>query len=147
MQRWILLGVALLVGALLPTQAAINAQLRQFVGSPFRSGLVSVAVSTITMLAIVALNVGVERPVALAGAPWWIWIGGVLGVGVVVGSLMLAPRLGASTLFAGIICGQLLASLLLDHFGLLGYAVSRVTPTRLLGVALLIVALFLIQRR
>ncbi|MBC8076086.1 MAG: DMT family transporter [Chloroflexales bacterium] len=132
---------------MLPTQAAINAQLRQFVGSPFRSGLVSVVVSTLAMAAIVALNVGVERPTALAGAPWWIWIGGLLGVVVVAGSLMLAPHLGSSALFAGVICGQLLTSLLLDHFGLLGYAVSRVTPTRLLGAALLLVALYLIQRR
>ena len=147
MQRWILLGAALLVGAMLPTQAAINAQLRQFVGSPFRSALVSVVVSTLAMAAIVALNVGVERPMALAGAPWWIWIGGLLGVVVVAGSLMLAPHLGSSALFAGLICGQLLTSLLLDHFGLLGYAVSRVTPTRLLGAALLLVALYLIQRR
>lgn len=147
MQRWTLLAAALLVGAMLPTQAAINAQLRQFVGSPFRSGLVSVVVSTLAMAAIVALNVGVDRPVSLGGAPWWIWVGGLLGVVVVVGTLALAPRLGAATLFAGVICGQLLASLLLDHFGLLGYAVSRVTPTRLLGAALLLVSLFLIQRR
>jgi transporter family-2 protein len=146
-QRWDLLGAALVVGAMLPTQAAINAQLRHFVGSPFRSALVSVVVSTLAMAAIVVLNVGVERPVALAGAPWWIWIGGLLGIVVVVGSLMLAPRLGAATLFAGVIGGQLIASLVLDHFGLLGYAVSRATPTRLLGVGLLFVALYLIQRR
>jgi transporter family-2 protein len=146
-QRWLLLGAALLVGAMLPTQAAINAQLRQFVGGPFRSGLVSVCVSTLAMVLIVALNVGVERPVSLGGAPWWVWIGGLLGIVVVLGSLMLAPRLGAATLFAGVICGQLIASLVLDHFGLLGYAVSRATPTRLLGVALLFVALFLIQRK
>jgi transporter family-2 protein len=132
---------------MLPTQAAINAQLRHFVGSPFRSALVSVVVSTLAMAAIVVLNVGVERPVALSGAPWWIWIGGLLGIVVVVGSLMLAPSLGAATLFAGVIAGQLIASLVLDHFGLLGYAVSRATPTRLLGVGLLFVALYLIQRR
>lgn len=147
MQRWLLLGAALIVGAMLPTQAAINAHLRLFVGSPFRSGLISVLVSTLAMTTIVALNVGVERPVALGGAPWWIWIGGLLGIVVVVGSLMLAPRLGAAALFAGVICGQLLTSMLLDHFGLLGYAVSRVTPTRLLGAALLLLSLYLIQRK
>ena len=55
MQRIGLLAAALTIGSFLAIQAGINAQLRQVLGSPFRSALLSVFVSTIFMLLIVAI--------------------------------------------------------------------------------------------
>lgn len=146
MQRAILLAVALLIGMALAVQTGINAQLRAFAGSPFRSAMISVSVSTLALLVILLFDPARGSPVQLARAPWWVYTGGLLGAIVVTGSLTLAPRLGAATLSAGLICGQLLAALLLDHFGLVGYRVVVLTPGRVLGAVLLVVALYLIQR-
>lgn len=146
MQRAIFLGLALLIGAALAVQAGINAQLRVFAGSPFRSAMISVAVSTTALLVIILVDPSREGPMLLARAPWWIYTGGLLGAFVVCGSLMLAPRLGAATLSIGIICGQLVTALLLDQFGLVGYKVVALSPTRIVGALLLGAAVYLIQR-
>jgi len=147
MQRIGLLAAALTIGSFLAIQAGINAQLRQVLGSPFRSALLSVFVSTIFMLLIVVIAGQPTTTQPLRGAPWWFYTGGLLGACVVLGSLILAPRVGASTLSAGIICGQLVTALVLDHFGLVGFPIVRLSPSRILGAVLLFVALFLIRRR
>ena len=146
MQRAIFLALALLIGAALAVQAGINAQLRVFAGSPFRSAMISVAVSTTALLIIILVDPSREGPLLLTRAPWWGYTGGLLGAFVVCGSLMLAPRLGAATLSIGIICGQLVTALLLDQFGLVGYKVVTISPTRIVGALLLGAAVYLIQR-
>ncbi len=82
----------------------------------------------------------------LASAPWWLWTGGLMGANYIVITILLAPRLGASTMLAFIMGGQILVSLLLDHFGLIGYPAHPVTVWRLGGAALLLAGMAMIQR-
>ena len=60
---------------------------------------------------------------------------------------MLGPRLGATVLLALTIAGQMAASLLVDHFGVIGFPQTPVTPARLLGAVLLVAGVMLIMRR
>jgi bacterial/archaeal transporter family-2 protein len=128
---------AIAAGAMLPVQFGINAQLAAWVGSPLRATFVSFAVGTIALLAAVLVFArgwpGSDR---LGGAPWWVWVGGLLGAFYVLGSVVTAPRLGAAALFAFILAGQAVASLAVDHFGWVGFDENPVTPGRLLGIAL-----------
>ena len=57
----------------------------------------------------------------------------------------MVPRLGAATVLALIVVGQMLGSLAFDHFGLLGLAQHPVSPIRLAGAALLILGAVLIR--
>ena len=82
-------------------------------------------------------------PPGLAGAPWWVWLGGLLGAFNIAASVFLAPRLGALVLAMMVISGQIIASIILDHFGLLGYRRTPSIPTRLLGAVLLVAGAFL----
>ncbi len=59
----------------------------------------------------------------VAGAPWWVWVGGLLGAFYVAASIILTPRLGAANTVTLIIAGQVLASMVLDQFGLLSLPV------------------------
>jgi transporter family-2 protein len=79
--------------------------------------------------------------------PWWGWTGGLLGALYIAASVVLAPRLGAAVLVASIVAGQLAAALVLDHFGLIGFAQKSVTPVRACGAVLLFIGVYLIQRR
>lgn len=117
------------------------------VGGPVSAALVSVGVSMAGLLTL-ALVIRAPLPSAgrLAAAPWWVWVGGVLGAGFVLASLALVSRLGAAVLFALVVVGQMLASLLLDHFGALGAAQHTISPLRVLGAALLIAGVVLIRR-
>lgn len=53
-------------------------------------------------------------------------------------SVILAFKLGATGLMAWIIAGQLVASVLLDHTGALGFAVREISWQRIAGVLLLL---------
>jgi transporter family-2 protein len=139
-----LMGAA--VGLSVSVQAGINAQLRTFLGSPVQAALVSFLTGTVA-LAAVALVERSPVPPGLAAAPWWIWLGGLLGAFNIAASVFLAPRLGALVLAMVIISGQLIASMLLDHFGLLGYRRVPVEPGRVAGAVLLVVGVFLAARR
>lgn len=140
--------LAVVLGMMITAQTGINSQLRTALGHPVVAATVSFLVGTIGLL-IVGVLMRVPMPAAKQAAevPLWGWSGGLLGAFYITGVIMLAPRLGAGVLIASAMAGQLVAALLLDHFGLLGFARQSVTPVRLAGAALLLSGVYLIQRR
>ncbi len=141
----ILLAVA--VGFMLPIQAGVNAQLRLTLGHPISAALASFVVGTVA-LGVLAVALRVPGPTmrVMAEAPAWQWVGGFLGAAYIAVAVVLAPRMGAATMIASVVAGQMIASLLLDHFGLVGFAVKTATPGRLLGAGLVIAGVKLLQR-
>lgn len=136
--RPLIMLTALLAGSLMPVQAGINARLRDFLGDPLVAALVSFGVGTVSLaLIILATRVPLPSLAMAAQAPWWTWIGGAMGAFFVAVSVILAFKLGATGLMAWIIAGQLVASVLLDHHGAIGFAVREASWQRLVGVALL----------
>ena len=142
-----LLLLAVLIGALLPLQTGVNAELRSSLGHPIATALVSFGVGTVGLLAaILWLRVPVPLAAAWSQTAWWQWTGGLMGAIYIAAVVVLAPRLGAGTLIAAIVGGQMVASLLLDHFGWVGFPEHPVSALRLLGAALVIFGVALIQR-
>lgn len=140
--------VAVVLGMMITAQTGINSQLRTALGHPVVAATVSFLVGTAGLLIAGALmRVPVPAMKQAAAAPLWTWSGGLLGAAYITGVVMLAPRLGAGVLIASVMAGQLVAALLLDHFGLLGFARQAVTPVRLTGAVLLLTGVYLIQRR
>lgn len=139
--------LAVIAGALGPVQAGINAQLRVWTRDPILAALISFAVGTLALLGyVIAFRVN-WPPLHTAGTlPWWAWTGGMLGAFFVAVSIVLVPKLGAATLMALMISGQLLSGIILDHFGLVGYEVRELNIWRLLGVAMLVTGVILIKR-
>jgi bacterial/archaeal transporter family-2 protein len=134
---WPYLLFAVIAGAMIPFQAGINAQLARWVGSPVGSALVSFLVGTIALAIVVLLQRKPLPPLSKLGdAPWWVWIGGLLGAFYVAGSIFAAPKLGAVTLIAAVVAGQSVASLLIDQFGWVGFKEHHISPGRVAGMAL-----------
>jgi len=143
---WLFLGLALLIGALLPIQAGLNAQMRLWLPHPIVAALISFLVGSATLaIATLLLRVQWISHSKLASAPWWVWTGGIFGANYVLVALILAPRLGAATLIGLTVTGQMISSVVLDHFGLVGFPLHPVTPGRIVGAALLLVGTALIQ--
>jgi transporter family-2 protein len=139
--------MAALVGAALTVQAGMNATVRVAVGSPVLAAIVNFVVG-LAALACVALASGARwTPGSAAAVPAWAWFGGVLGAIYVAAYVVLVPRLGAVTLIALTIAGQMIAALVVDHFGIIGFPQTPATPARLLGAALLVAGVLLIMRR
>lgn len=142
-----LLIFAVLIGAGLSVQVGLNAQLRTGLGAPFLAALANFLVGTAALLLLLLfLRVQWPGPEQLKAVPVGHWLGGLLGALYVGAAIFLAPRLGSATLLALIVCGQLVMSIVLDHYGMLGFAEHPVNPARLLGAALLLAGVVLVVR-
>ena len=136
--RALFIPAALLAGALLPLQAGANAQLSKAVGSPFGATTIQLSVGA-AVLALVALLTGSLVALAeLPEVPWWHAAGGTASAFYVVSTILLFPRLGAVVSVGLFIAGQMLASLALDAFGLLGVPRADLGPATLGGTALVL---------
>jgi bacterial/archaeal transporter family-2 protein len=141
---------ALLAGAVLPIQGAINAQLRADLDAPVAAGAVSFLVATLTIgLLLVALLATARAPRPRIGPlrclPWWGWLGGAVGATYVTAVFSLIPEIGAAPTIALTVGGQQLAALLVDRFGLLRLSRRPIPSLRLAAVAILLVGVLLIQ--
>ncbi len=131
-------SVALALGAGISfvIQQAVNADLRTGIGSAAWAGFVSYLGGTVCML---VLALAMRDPVpAVSNSNWWAWSGGFFGAIYIGISILLVPRLGAATVIAFIVAGQMIGSLVLDHYGWLGLAEHPVDVKRLVGAALLV---------
>lgn len=142
-----LLAAALVAGAAIPFQAGANAMLGRLLGHPLWATMVSLAVS-VALAAPVMLAFKVPVPsfaTAATTGPWWIWIGGAAGVVYVTAALLLAPKMGAASFIVAVIGGQMMASLVIDHFGLMGFVQRPASFIRIAGLALIVVGLAVTQ--
>lgn len=139
--------LAMAAGVMMPVQAGINALLGSHVKTPFLAAFISFCTGAIALgLLCVLLRVPVPGLTVLGRLPLWMWTGGLLGAFFVTTTIVLAPKLGAVTLLASLVAAQMAASLILDHFGLIGYPVQPVNLWRILGVAFLVVGVVLVQK-
>ncbi|MBE7106773.1 DMT family transporter [Bacillus cereus] len=144
---WILFLIfAFLAGLALPIQFSINAQLRTVVGSPLVAATISFLVGAITLFTVSLFKVGFSFNKSIISAPWWVWTGGILGAFYVLATIILIPRIGAGTTVALVLAGQIVASVLIDHFGLINVPVHLLSLPRMLGAILVILGVVLIQK-
>lgn len=121
--------IGLIIGIGLPMQTSINSRLKVSVGSPFVASLISFSLGTL-FLALITLLIDKSLlfPLNLFGKePFWLWIGGLLGVIYLTSNILLFPKLGSVQTVIMPILGQIIMGLIIDNFGLFG---SLVQPDR-----------------
>lgn len=138
---------AALVGAGLTVQVGMNATVRFAIGSPVLAAIVNFVVGLAALLLVAVASGARWAPGSAAAVPAWAWFGGLLGAAYVAATTVLGPRLGAAALLALTLAGQMVAALLVDHYGVIGFPQSPLTPARLLGAVLLVAGVLLIMRR
>ncbi len=127
-------------------QAPTNARLMSAVGSPVNAAFVSFAIGT-AALGIIAMILQ-ARPdvVAARGLPWYAWIGGLYGAIFVVAAAWGVPRLGVALTITLMVAGQLLISIVLDHFGAFGTPQHPISLGRVAGIALVLAGVLMVRR-
>ena len=145
--KWVYAGIAMLAGAGLACQVGCNSMLRSRFGHPIPAAATNFLVGFLALLAT-GLALGIAPPGAreAAGVPWWAWLGGLIGAGYVGGSAAFATRLGAAGWLGAVVAGQIGASLLIDHFGLLGFPARPLDLPRVVGIFLLLAGMALVLR-
>jgi transporter family-2 protein len=127
-------------------QQAVNSNLRVEIGSPWWAGFVSYLGGTIIMLVVaLALREPLPSWTVAARSQGMSWTGGLFGAIYIGISILLLPRLGAATVIALIVAGQLTGSLAFDHFGLFGLPVHHITAPRIAGALLLLAGAVLVR--
>ena len=139
--------MAALVGAGITIQVGMNATVRMTIGSPVLAAIVNFVVGLAALVVLAVASGARIVPGSVAAVPAWAWFGGLLGATYVAATTVLGPKLGAASFLALTLAGQMVAALLVDHYGVIGFPQSPLTPTRLLGTALLVVGVLLIMRR
>jgi transporter family-2 protein len=139
--------LALLVGVGLTVQVGMNMTVARVVGTPLWAAVANFAVGLVALFATAMLIGSRPLPGTVGQVPLWAWLGGMLGAAYVASVTLLGPRIGAMTMVALVITGQLVAGIAVDHFGVLGYPRIPVSATRWLGAALLLAGALLVMRR
>ncbi|ARV61096.1 hypothetical protein BZZ01_22950 [Nostocales cyanobacterium HT-58-2] len=143
--RTIYLLAALAGGAILPVQVALNTLLRRFVGEPMQVTFISYLAGTLASLVICLLaRYPLPAATSLAQTSWWMWIGGCLGTLYVWSTIFATPKIGAALALALTIAGQMIAALLLDHYGAIGLTRYAASPTRIAGVVFVVLGVSLV---
>ena len=140
--------LAFLVGTGLVVQVGLNATVGRALGGALYGTVANFIVGLVALLAFFFFS---RHPLpsrdALLAVPVWAWLGGLLGAADVGIATFAGPRLGALLLLSLTVGGQMLASVIVDHYGLLGFPQHPVTLTRLLGIGLLFAGIWLVAAR
>ena len=139
--------LAILVGAGLTVQVGMNSTVRLAIGSPVIATIINFTIGLAALVLFAVASGARVIPGSTSVVPAWAWLGGLLGAVYVAATTVLGPRLGAAALFALTLAGQMVAAMVVDHYGVIGFPQNPVTPARLAGAALLVAGVLLIMRR
>lgn len=138
--------VGVVAGASVVMQQMMLATLRASIGSVPWTVLISYVGGTLTMALVLLVS---REPLltvsAISRSSWYSWAAGAFGVIYIMLAVILIPRLGAATVLALLVAGQLIASLTFDHFGLFGLERQPADLQRLVGALLLMGGVLLIR--
>jgi transporter family-2 protein len=139
--------LALLAGAAIPTQGTVNNRMAEAVSSPIASALISFTVGTVCLFVFCILSgVKISSISNSLNAPPIAWLGGLLGAFFVTATIFLIPRLGVALTFSLVVAGQMLITIIIDHYGFLGLEQKPINLQKALGILLIIIGVFLVRR-
>ncbi len=139
-------SAAIAIGACLTLQPPINTAMARTLGNPLLAASISIAISLIfVVLAWLVWGKDSGNLMQIKVLPWWIILGGIIGVIFVAGGIMIAPVLGVALFFVCVVTGQLLSSTLIDQFGAFGMQVKPVNTMKLLGLTMVLAGAALVQ--
>ena len=146
MNNYLYVFAAVLLGAFLSLQPAINATMARVLGSPLLAASISISISLlITFCLWLVWGKASADFSQFKYLPWWVIIGGIVGAIFVAGSIVTAPVLGVALFFVCMVAGQLIGSTIIDQIGAFGLEVKPVNTMKILGLGLVILGAALVQ--
>lgn len=139
--------LAFLTGLAVTVQAGVNTNLRQALANPVLAATISFGSGFLSLvLLVLASGSSVPSVDTLRQISWWKWTGGLIGAVYVTTVIISVPKIGTANLVSLSVAGQLLAAVVLDHYGLLGFSLHPANGWRLLGILLIMAGVLLVVR-
>ena len=145
--NYIYLVLAFLTGIAVTVQAGVNANLRQAMTNPVLAAAISFGTGFVSLMLVLLVS-GSSAPAldTVKQVSWWKWTGGLIGAVYVTTVIVSVPKIGTANLVSLSVAGQLIAAIVLDHYGLLGFTFHPANGWRLLGVVLIMAGVLLVVR-
>jgi transporter family-2 protein len=146
MERFIWILLVLIAGAMLPLQAGLNAKVGRIIESPVHASLISFVIGSIGLFLYVLLARVNFQASEIRHIPIEAWGAGLLGAIYVTVIILAFPRLGAALTFGLVVSGQLMLSLILDHYKILVLQIHPFNYQRMAGIVLIILGVVVIRK-
>ncbi len=146
MEKFIWILISFIAGAMLPIQAGINTRLGKAADNAVIASLISFMVGLLALLIYTMVTQQAYSIKGLKEAPVHAWTGGIIGAFYVTVIIFAFPKIGPGLTFALVIAGQLLLSILMEHFQLLGAHHHPINLSKVIGMLLIFVGVALIKR-
>lgn len=146
MEKYLWVIVSFFAGAFLPIQAGINAKLGKAANSPAMASLLSFLVGLMALIVYLIVSQQNYSIKGLKEAPSYAWTGGLIGAFYVTVIIFAFPKIGPGLTFGLVIAGQLLLSIIMEHFQLLGAHHHPINLSRIIGMLLIVGGVVLIKK-
>lgn len=144
---WLALVFALLCGALVAIQSRINGELGSRLGDGFTAASISFGSGLVILSVALAIAPAGRRGLARIREAlrdrrlrWWYVCGGAAGSFLVLSQGLAAAALGVALFTVAVVAGQTISGLVLDRVGIGPGGRRPLTPARLVGALLALVA-------
>jgi transporter family-2 protein len=144
MQIWLVILIGLIGGVGVGLQVPIAGAMGQRVGGIASSFIIHVSGAIFSGLFLFLR--GGEKIRDWNTLPWYMLMAGIFGLILYLTINVTLPRLGSTMMVSLIIVGQLMAGVVIDHFGLLGVATRHIDLPRAIGLAVLVLGAYLIAK-
>ena len=156
---WVYSIFGVLAGMLSATQTAANGYLGKVVASPVKASVISFTMGSL-LLTLICAGIFIARRKAmpakgqevpapekkrLSVKPLWMWTGGFLGAGFILGNIYLSRLLGTGMTVIFGLTGTTAGGLLIDHFGLMESPVRKITFQKVMGIVLMLAGAVMIR--
>lgn len=138
---------SLIVGAGVAFQHALNGHVSRVAEQPVTAAWWNfiVGTATLALFFVVQLALGNVQAVTLPTDTWWLYTGGIFGLGFIVSAARIIHILGSLRFALGSVTGQLIGAVLFDVFA--PTAGASISSHLLAGVALTGLAVLIANRR
>ncbi len=135
--------VAMVAGSAMAFQGSLNAVLGKTIGI-LEATLVVHLVGLAALGVLFAFQLGRGNLGQLSEAPWYTFLGGVLGVVIIFAVAASIPRAGVANATTAIIVAQLTSAMIIDHFGWFGLELIPFNWYKLAGLLSLALGSYLV---
>ncbi|WP_126453229.1 DMT family transporter [Sulfuriflexus mobilis] len=142
-----IISFAIVAGGLVAIQGAVNSQLGTLLSHPLQAAFISFLVGTLGLwIMVLILNESLPQLSQLKAIPIKLYVGGLLGAAFITATIVLIPKIGVANMLIAALIGQILGSLVLDHFGLFGVPQKPIEISRMAGAGCVVLGLYFINK-
>lgn len=135
--------LALLAGSALSFEGAIYGELGKTIGQ-IETSFYNFFMGSIIMV-LLWIFFGKGKLSYVQAAPKWSLLGGILGVVYLTSIVISVPFVGVGITMVAVIIGQLVMSMVIEHFGWLGSTKTTINREKIYAVISMMIALILVN--